>query len=124
MSNTTYSSLDETRRILDFVLSHVSLPLDVEHIRKNVTFTAARNYPYFPIPFKEMEVTAALKAIEGSLGAALADLRKPSEETRHVTVNLEKTTAFLFQAYLATVGGLGKLDPQVKALLKGIYCGH
>lgn len=38
---------------------------------------------------------------------------------RKVTIDLEKTTAFLFQAYLATVGVLGKFDPEVKKLLKG-----
>jgi hypothetical protein len=88
---------------------------------RNVYFTATRDYPYFPIPFKETETASALKAIEGITAAALATLKDGA--TTHepaVTVDLEKTTAFLFQTYLATVGGLGKLDPQVKSLLKSM----
>ena len=55
------------------------------------------------------------------MAGLLADLKSGTvgATPRKVNVNLEKTTAFLCQAYLATVGGLGKLDPKVKTLLKG-----
>ena len=114
-----YSSVEEARRISELVLSTVQLPTCVQKIQKQVKFTAARDSPYFPIPFKETELAAALKSIEGSLAKVIKDLRDGGEQDRSVTVDLEKTTAFLFQAYLAKVGGFGKLDGQVKRFLKG-----
>ena len=122
---TKYSSVDETRRLLHQIVKLYpddtkALVPQVHKQLRNVCFKATRDLPYFPIPFKETETASALKAIEGVTAAALATL-KDGAPTREpvVTVDLEKTTAFLFQTYLATVGGLGKLDPQVKSLLKG-----
>ncbi|KAJ6781467.1 hypothetical protein PWT90_02671 [Aphanocladium album] len=117
-----YSSKEEAIRIFQYLLGvfdPISLPSEVASRQNKVNFTAERDQPYFPIPFKETETTAALKAIEGTLAALLAEtcdngITKEAE----VNVNLEKTTAFLFQAYLARVGGLGKLDKQVRELLK------
>ncbi|KAH8198373.1 hypothetical protein TruAng_007470 [Truncatella angustata] len=120
-SQSQYSSIEETSRILDLLCNlfdTVELPTEVREIAKNVVFTAQRDAPYFPIPFKETETTAALKAIEGSVVSLLAGLQDGLSKDRKVTVNLEKTTAFLIQAYLATVGGLGKLDKNVRSLLK------
>lgn len=124
IATTQYSSKAEARRILGTLLveiDHVSLPpIVASTASSHVDFTAERDAPYFPIPFKETETAAALKAIEGSVAASLADLKTDRQGRRRtVSVNLEKTTAFLCQAYLAKVGGLGKLDPEVKALLKG-----
>lgn len=119
-----YSSLSESSRILDLLLGtvdEVSLPPEAASQKSNVEFTVVRDQPYFPIPFKETEVSAALKAIEGSVAAALADLQDGSRKGRKIHVSLEKTTAFLFQAYLARVGGLGKLDKEVRKLLKGAF---
>ncbi|KAL2755430.1 hypothetical protein ACRALDRAFT_1076935 [Sodiomyces alcalophilus JCM 7366] len=119
MTRPFYSTTTETKRILDLITSLVPLPLSQEHIRNNVSFTSSRELPYFPIPFKETEVAAALKAIEGNLASALAALGNDGQKSpASVTVNLEKTTTFLFQAYLATVGGFGKLDKEVKPFLK------
>lgn len=84
-----------------------------------MAFRGARDRSYFPTPFKETEVAAALKAVEGSVAAALADQRDERRRRRSISVDLEKTTAFPFQAYLARVGGLGKLGADVKSLLKG-----
>jgi hypothetical protein len=120
-----YSSKKEALDILRYLCKEfdsVSLPSEVASRADHVQFVAERDQPYFPIPFKETETTAALKAIEASVASLLADTKQggaPSE--RKIVVNLEKTTAFLFQAYLARVGGYGKLDKQVKGLLKGIY---
>ncbi|KAK6075848.1 CoA-transferase family III [Seiridium cupressi] len=94
------------------------LPTEVRAIAKNVTFQTQRDQPYFPIPFKETETAAALKAVEGAVASLLAGTSNASGSEKQITVNLEKTTAFLFQAYLATVGGLGKLDKNVRSLLK------
>ena len=128
MGDTTpsYSSVEETKVIFELLFrlypnDAISLPAEIRQLKKNVHFKSHRDSPYFPVPFKETETGAALKAIEGSLAAALADLKGGGlRSNRNVTIDLEKTTAFLFQAYLATVGGLSKLDPAVKAKLKGM----
>ncbi|KJZ78204.1 hypothetical protein HIM_02242 [Hirsutella minnesotensis 3608] len=120
-NGSSYSSTAESSRVLDLlftILNDNTLPAEARAKRENIEFKAAHNQPYFPIPFKETEVGAALKAIEGSIAAALADTKYGIEPSRTITVDHEKTTAFLFQAYLAKIGGLGKLDPAVKSLLK------
>lgn len=124
---TTYSSKKEAHDILQYLCNgfdSISLPCGVASRADHVQFVAERDHPYFPIPFKETETTAALKAIEASVASLLADSKQgeaPSPSHREIVINLEKTTAFLFQAYLARVGGYGKLDKQVKSLLKGLY---
>jgi hypothetical protein len=119
-----YSSRAETKRIFDHLCASsftFPLPPDVVLTSRQVHITANRDFPYFPIPFKETETTAALKAVEGCLASVLSTLRYGFASPPRVIVSLEKTTAFLFQAYLATVGGFGKLDPEVKPLLKGTW---
>jgi len=121
VNGTGYSSIAETsniRKILGTIFNdNVSLPDEVKKRSEDVKLTGTRDKPYFPIPFKETETTAALKAIEGSAAALLAE-SKDGHRERAVTVDQEKTTAFLFQAYLARVGGLGKLDKNVRKFLK------
>lgn len=119
-----YKSTEESGHILQLILesfkeNETELPQSVRRRTANVTFAAERDLPYFPIPFKETETTAALKAIEASVAAELGDLKAGADSQRAIKIDLEKTTAFLFQAYLATVGGKSKLDPDVKKLLKG-----
>lgn len=119
-----YSSVEESKQIFDYLcdqFDETALPTGVKKLRDNIEFTSSRDAPYFPIPFKETETTAALKAVEASVACLLADSVIGESQTRKINVNLEKTTAFLCQAYMAKVGGLGKLDPGVKALLKGQY---
>ncbi|EWG49179.1 hypothetical protein FVEG_08773 [Fusarium verticillioides 7600] len=116
-----YSSVEESKRILDYLCSQfdeVAFPAAVKELKDNIEFTSARDAPYFPIPFKETETTAALKAVEGAVASLLAKTVQGESQPKKINVNLEKTTAFLCQAYMAKVGGLGKLDPGVKALLK------
>ena len=86
--------------------------------RNNVSFASSTDSVYFPIPFKETETASALKAIEASVVAALADLRY-GERACKITIDLDRTTRFLCQAYTATVDGLGKLDTGIKSKLKG-----
>ncbi|KAL5095400.1 hypothetical protein Trisim1_000177 [Trichoderma cf. simile WF8] len=118
----TYSSKKEALTILQYLCNQfdpISLPAGVASRAEYVQFVAERDQPYFPIPFKETETTAALKAIEASVASLLADTRQEGQvPERKITVDLEKTTAFLFQAYLARVGGYGKLDKGVKSMLK------
>ncbi|TFB02527.1 Succinyl-CoA-L-malate CoA-transferase beta subunit [Trichoderma ghanense] len=118
----SYSSKKEALDILHYLCKEfdsISLPAGVASRADHVQFVAERDLPYFPIPFKETEAAAALKAIEASVASLLADTRQGESPTnRKIVVDLEKTTAFLFQAYLARVGGYGKLDKEVKGLLK------
>ncbi|RGP64026.1 putative caib baif family enzyme [Fusarium longipes] len=121
LGNTNYSSIEESKRIFDYLcdqFDEIALPAGVKGFKDSIEFTSSRDAPYFPIPFKETETTAALKAVEGAVACLLADSVTGGSQSRKVNINLEKTTAFLCQAYLAKVGGLGKLDPGVKALLK------
>ncbi|KAL0941532.1 CoA-transferase family III [Colletotrichum truncatum] len=118
MTKQSCSAVAETKRILDFVLNTVQIPTEAERISRNVIFNSSRDAPYFPIPFKETELASALKAIEGGLAGALARSKYGRTSGQSVTVNLEKSTAFLIQAYMATVGGFGKLDREAKNFLK------
>ncbi|WZH49886.1 CoA-transferase family III domain-containing protein [Fusarium acuminatum] len=116
-----YSSVEESRRIFDYLcgqFDETAFPSAIKDFKSSIKFTSSRDAPYFPIPFKETETTAALKAVEGAVACLLADSVEGEPQTRNVTIDLEKTTAFLCQAYMAKVGGLGKLDPGVKARLK------
>lgn len=116
-----YSPKVEARRILDILLQlkkELQLPDDVEDRVKNLKFTTEKNQVYFPIPVKETETTAALKAVEALVASYIADLRFGKRQ-RHIEINLEQTTCFLFQTYLSTIDGLGKYSPGVKSKLKG-----
>lgn len=119
-----FSSTQEATRILDalsgrFAQDETSLPKAAIDKLGDVAFKSSRNLPYFPIPLKETETAAALKAIEGAVASCLVDLRERSTKKRTVGIDLERTTAFLFQTYVATVGGRGKLEPEAKKYLKG-----
>lgn len=125
-SNTTageYSPVAEADRIFKYLCDQserLSLPSEVSANKDAVSFYSAANEIYYPIPFKETETIAALKGVEGSVAAAIADLRygQPAQK-RNVKVSLEKATCFGCQAYMAKVDGLGKLDAGVRAKLKG-----
>jgi hypothetical protein len=124
LGNNSYSSVEESKRIFNYLCDQfddTALPAGVKELRDSIQFTSSRDAPYFPIPFKETETTAALKAVEGAVACLLANSVTGEFQPRKMNINLEKTTAFLCQAYMAKVGGLGKLDPGVKSMLKGQY---
>lgn len=123
---TEYSPTQEAQRILGFLCqqSHaLNLPSAVADNQDAVQFHSDRDKIFFPIPFKETETLAALKAIEALTAAELANLRFGRKQ-RNVTVSLEAATYFGCQAYMAKVGGLGKLDPDVRSKLKGLFVSH
>lgn len=109
-----------TRTALDQLLAKAkdNLPQEsLQHIT-NVKFsTANTGSPYFPSPLKQTEAISALKAVEAGVASAIADLDNDQKD-RHIAVDLERATAFLFSTYLTTVGGLDKSNPKVKKLLK------
>lgn len=119
-----YSPVLETSRIFSTLCDQwerLNLPSEVLDNKDKVSFSSSHNEIYFPIPFKETETLAALKGVEGSVAAAIADLRfGQNAQPRGVKVSLEGATAFGCQAYMAKIDGLSKLDPNVKSKLKGM----
>ena len=121
-----YSPVREAQRIFNLICEQgdqLGLPQTVRDTARNVKIVSDHDRVYFPIPLKETETASALKAVEGSVACALVDL-KYGPGAREVRIDLERATCFLFQAYLATVDGLGKLDKGVKAKLKGMRFKH
>jgi hypothetical protein len=119
---TSYSVIEGAKQATQALLEVAGseLPSDVFKHIQNVTLTTNTDGTqiYFPCPFKETEATVALKWVEASLVAAIADLRYGAEK-RKIEIDLEKTATFLFSTYIATIAGMGKQDPNVKSKLKG-----
>ncbi|KIW06212.1 uncharacterized protein PV09_02689 [Verruconis gallopava] len=116
----TYSVLEETRKALDTLLraAKCQIPPEVKQTIRHVEFTNAHTgIPDFPVPLKENEAIGALKAVEAGIASAIADLVL-GKQKRKATVNLERSSCFLFSTYMATVGGYDKSNPKSKALLK------
>ncbi|TEY80412.1 hypothetical protein BOTCAL_0038g00100 [Botryotinia calthae] len=110
-------SREATQTLQQLVSSEVSLEV-LKHL-EDVTYTTATDGTqiYFPCPFKETEATVALKSVEASVVAAIADLRY-GEQKRKIEINLEQTATFLFSTYIATIAGMNKQHPDVKSKLK------
>lgn len=125
-SVTPYSLPAASKQTLSALLSAASnhLPPGLSSYLSKVSFTSQINSGqgdiYFPCPFKEVECAAALKALEASLVAAIADLRFGKSSDRRIEINMEGTANFLFSTYIATIGGLEKGSEGVKDKLKGI----
>jgi len=134
---TPYSPLDETHRIFNNILTQfnvLNLRKEITALAQNVHFVSSHNKVYFPIPLKETETTAAFKGLEGCVAAALAGLKEEQlvngekngvngtveKREMKITVDLEKATVFLFQTYISTIDGLGKLDKRSRSKLNGL----
>ncbi|KIM95055.1 hypothetical protein OIDMADRAFT_172141 [Oidiodendron maius Zn] len=120
-SDTSYSVVRGVRQAIG-ALSEAAghqIPAEINRHIKDVSLTNATDGSRvsFPCPLKEAEAIVALKAVEASAVAAIADIRFGAKE-RKIEVNLERAECFLFSAYLATIGGLWKQDPEVKSKLK------
>ncbi|KAF2712838.1 alpha-methylacyl-CoA racemase [Pleomassaria siparia CBS 279.74] len=116
-----YTLLQGTRTALQHLLKRAEGQLPPEslpHIART-GFSTANNSgsPYFPSPLKQTEAISAIKVIEAGVAAAIADVTL-GEEERAINVDLERASAYLFSAYLATVGGMDKAHPHVKRMLK------
>lgn len=115
-----YSPLDEATRIFRLLTAKDTLRLPPTLAQRNdINFNSDVDEVYFPIPFKETETTAALKAIEASVVAEIAALRYGDDLSRNISINLERVACFMLSSYLATVDGYGKLDPRAKKKIKG-----
>ncbi|KAI1175996.1 CoA-transferase family III [Nemania sp. FL0916] len=113
----SYSLTDNARRALD-ILFHAAGPellAEFSMYARDVVFdhsSATGDSVCFPCPLKQQEACAALKALEGCIVAAIADLRH-REIRRKITVNLERVTCFLMSAYITTLDGLDKSNPKI-----------
>lgn len=120
--DTTYSVIRGAKQAIRTVINMAGprIPAEIQkHIMDAALTTSSDGTQiYFPCPFKEIEAIMALKTVEASAAAAIADLRYGGRE-RKIEVNLEKSVCFLFSTYKATIGGLWKQDPNVKSKLKG-----
>jgi len=119
-----YSMRNETWRALEKLLqlAKSQIPPECCPLIADTSFTTSNtSYPDFPCPFKETEAIGALKAVEGGIAAAIANLRYGAQ-ARTVTVDLGRASCFLFSTYVAAVGGYDKGNPKSRTLLKGEHC--
>ncbi|KAK3322502.1 CoA-transferase family III [Apodospora peruviana] len=87
----------------------------LEHA-KSVVFTSTSSNGkgvHFPVPLKEQDAAAAIKALEACAAAAIADIRYRKAH-RQIEVDLDKTSCFLMSAYLTTIDGMDKGNPEAK----------
>ncbi|KAM7223742.1 formyl-CoA:oxalate CoA-transferase [Rhypophila decipiens] len=98
------------------------VPQEFVKYHTSVTFSSPSSNEgvVFPCPLKEQDAIAAIKALEACAAAAIADLRWTGRESvkRSITVDLDKSACFLMSAYLTTIDGQDKTDPDVKAKIK------
>lgn len=123
-SDSEYSVLDSSQTIFASLVQDKRLPIPqvARDLAKNVQFIlpprsedAADSDVVLPCPLKQCETVSALKAVEASIANAIGKIRFGFEQK--VEIDLQHATLFLFMAYLATVDGLGKLNPEVKKKL-------
>ncbi|KAF6237121.1 hypothetical protein HO173_004589 [Letharia columbiana] len=109
-----HSALKDLLRTADGLV-----PLEVKNHLRDMTFESKGHGDVIglPCPLKETEAVTALKAVEASTIAAITDLRFGMDK-RDIRISVERATCFLFAAYLSTVDGMAKGDPNVKSKLK------
>jgi len=99
----------------------LNIPDDFLRYVEYIGFTAAQpgsDMVHFPTPLREQDAMLAIKALEACAVAAIADLRYGGDG-RQIAVDIDKTSCFLMSAYLTTVDGMGKQDPEVKKKIPG-----
>ncbi|KAK9449464.1 CoA-transferase family III domain-containing protein [Limtongia smithiae] len=113
-----YSLLATTRTIFDGLIADPAIPIPAAARAKAAVFDSL---PILPCVFKECETVAALKGVEGAVAAAIAEDRYGADDAAvrndAVSIDLQHATMFLFMAYLASVDGYTKLQPEVKKKL-------
>ena len=118
-----YSVTHGANDALDLLLRsiHGQLPYEIFSYAKDVSFSSPSPCGaalQFPCPLREQEATAAIKALEACVVAAIADLQYGAKP-RHINVDMEKIACFIMSAYLTTIDGLGKGDLRVRDRIPG-----
>jgi hypothetical protein len=99
--------------------------MDLGRYISNVVFNSPlskRDATVFPCPLKEQEAVAAIKALEGCMAAAIADLQGGQFgqcQLRTVAVDMDRISCFLMSAYITSLDGMTKVDAGVKGKLIG-----
>ncbi|EJT73691.1 CAIB/BAIF family enzyme [Gaeumannomyces tritici R3-111a-1] len=120
----SYSIRKEADRIFRDVLlrdARLQLPAKVLELAGRTSFNAPDTVdtPFLPVPLRFAEVSAALWALAGTLGSAVARDRFGAEAAggaQDVTVNTDLAALFLASAVLARVNGKPLSDPAVAAV--------
>jgi len=72
-----------------------------------------------PCALKHTKAISAQTLVEVGLVAHIADLRHGHEETRTVSINVERARCSFFAAYLSTLDGMCKRDLKVSSKVRG-----
>ncbi|KAI5780852.1 CoA-transferase family III domain-containing protein [Geopyxis carbonaria] len=115
----SYSTTTGARDALSHLLASspaLPLPPRAAEFAAKTRFTG-RAQPVLPCVLKEVEASAALKAVEAGVAAALGELRYGWAED-DIEVDLDRAGAFLIMAYLSSVDGMTKLNKAVRARLR------
>ncbi|KAF2972864.1 hypothetical protein GQX73_g817 [Xylaria multiplex] len=118
---TSYSVSRHARHAVEILLQATESELPAECCRyvQDVVFdgySATGDSVCLPCPLRQQEACAGLKALEGCVVAAIAGLQR-KERRRKITVNLERVTCFLMSAYITTLDGLDKSNPNISGRL-------
>jgi hypothetical protein len=119
-----FSARDSTYAALNslYTTCRRLIPPEVANHIQNVVFTNSTTHGaddvYFPCPLKELEAAAAIKALEACVAASISDVRYGARP-RVIEVDMAKTACFLMSAYMTTIDGKDKGDPDVKSRIPG-----
>ena len=115
-----YSVIDGASTALKQLIAacQTQIPLNLGGFASQVKFSG-EDLVHFPTPLKEQDTAMAIKALEGIMAAAIAELA--GIQCGKIEVDTEKTSCFLMSAYLTTINGLHKGDEGVKDLIPSQY---
>ncbi|MBE3049277.1 hypothetical protein IMZ48_43615 [Candidatus Bathyarchaeota archaeon] len=124
MSNTaTYSVKKGASEALGKLLevSHPQLPEGFQASINDVEFKSEfdkGDVVLFPCPLKQQEAVGAIKGLEAIMASALAKHRY-GKKPGAISVDMMKVACFISSAYITTVDGFTKAEPDVKKYLPG-----
>jgi hypothetical protein len=114
----TYSTLKNAYGTFRDLLENSALPLpqSVRALYDSVVLRADDGEDVvIPSPWRETEAITALKALEASLAISLGKIRYGIDQT--AAIDIDHATVFLFMAYLSTIDGHSKFEPEAIARL-------
>lgn len=109
----TYSTLASSQEVFRNLLNDPALPLPqcVRALYDSVALQAeGRGEVTIPSPWRETEAISALKALEAALAISLGEIRYGIKQTAEI--DIDHATVFLFMAYLSTIDGHSKFEPE------------
>lgn len=113
--DTTYSLLKSTHELIKQWLAEPQfqiIPRAIRQVLENRVQIHGQDspLPLLPTPFMEVEAITAFKALEAAYALALADIKYGASS--HVAeIDVNHAAGFLFLAFLSSIDGLTKQDP-------------